>query len=116
MANKEKNLSWDAFQSLGNPDNAPAEAEETNNTIISDARVRILLEKKQRGGKTASIILGLEDEDEDLMIGYSKDLKKKCGVGGSYKNGQIIIQGNKRELIRDYMKDKGYRDVKLAGG
>ena len=115
MGKKETTLSWDAFKSMGNPDNAPDQPDEPV-SIIADAIVRVCLEKKQRGGKTAVVIKGLEDEDYDLMTAYSKDLKKLCGVGGSYKDGQIMIQGNQRDKIQKYLKDKGYRDVKLSGG
>ena len=115
MSNKEKNLSWDAFQSLGNPENAPEMPKEEIG-ILSDAIVRVCLEKKQRRGKTAIVIKGLEEEQDDLMADYAKALKKLCGVGGSYKDGQIIIQGNQRDKIVTYLKGKGYRDVKMAGG
>ncbi len=100
---------------MGNPENAPTTPEDQID-ILTDARVRVCLEKKQRRGKTAIIIKGLEDEQSDLMEQYSKDLKKLCGVGGSYKDGQILIQGNQREKIVAYLTDKGYQDVKMAGG
>lgn len=115
MGKKEKSLSWDDFQSLGNPENAP-ETPKDKLSILGEVRVRVCLEKKHRGGKTAVVVKGLEDEHEDLMQSYSKDLKKLCGVGGSVKEGQIIIQGNQREKIQQYLKDKGYSDVKLSGG
>ena len=100
---------------MGNPENAPdMPSEETG--ILTNAIVRVCLEKKQRRGKTAIVIKGLEDEQSELMTEYSKALKKLCGVGGSYKDGQIIIQGNQREKIVDYLKGKGYKDVKMAGG
>jgi len=115
VSNKEKNLSWDAFQSLGNPENAPDMPEEEGD-ILSDAIIRVCLEKKQRGGKTAIVIKGLEDEQSDLLKEYAKAMKKICGAGGSSKNGQIIIQGNQRDKIVTYLKEQGYRDVKLSGG
>lgn len=115
MGKKETSLSWDAFQSLGNPDNAPDTPKEEL-TILSDAEVRVWLEKKHRGGKTAVVVRGLEEEDYDTMVDYSKDIKKLCGVGGSLKDGQIIIQGNQREKIQKYLQGKGYLDVKLSGG
>lgn len=115
--NKEVTLDWAAFQAMGNPKNAP-EIEDENNeeAIIADAVVRIFLEKKQRGGKTAAVIKGLEDESDDRLTQYAKELKKLCGVGGSAKNGEIVIQGNNREKIRDYLVKQGYKNVKLAGG
>ena len=116
---KSETLSWDAFQALGNPENAPTEQVEAVATDLNEwknATIRIHLEKKQRGGKTASVIRGLEDLSNESLEHISKELKKKCGVGGSAKNGEIVIQGDKREGIKEYFISRGFRDVKLAGG
>lgn len=72
------------------------------------------LDKKNRGGKVATVIKGFVGTADDLKI-LSKDLKTLCGVGGSAKDGEIIIQGNFRDKIMDYLKNKGYK-VKRVGG
>lgn len=72
------------------------------------------LDKKNRAGKVATIIKGFQGADQDLK-NLAKELKTLCGVGGSVKDAEIIIQGNFRDKIMDYLKKKEYR-VKRVGG
>jgi len=72
------------------------------------------LDKKNRGGKVATIIKGFEGTDDDLKT-LAKQLKTLCGVGGSAKDNEIIIQGNFRDKIMDFLMKEGYK-VKRVGG
>lgn len=80
----------------------------------NEQRLEAHLDKKNRGGKVATIIKGFEGNDDDLKD-LAKKLKTLCGVGGSAKDGEIIIQGNFRDKIMDYLAKEGYR-VKRVGG
>ena len=82
--------------------------------IKSDGIVRIQKEVKGRKGKCASVIYGLDPQDERLEQ-IARDLKNSCATGGSVKAGVIIIQGDHREKIRQILQGLGYT-VKLAGG
>ena len=79
----------------------------------SHQQVRLHLDRKG-GGKVVSVVRGLQETIDDLMV-IAKELKRGCGVGGSVKNGEILIQGNKREKIQKLLIKKGY-SVKLSGG
>lgn len=116
MGKKETNLSWDDFVKMGNPENAPDIPEEKESIDYSTFTIRVHLEKKGRGGKAVSLIRGLEDLGDDELTALGKHLKSKCGVGGSVKNGEIIIQGEHRDKIIGILKDKGYKNIKKAGG
>ena len=80
----------------------------------SEQRLEAHLDKKNRGGKIATLIKGFEGNEDDLKT-LAKDLKTLCGVGGSAKDGEIIIQGNFRDKIMEYLQKKGYK-VKRVGG
>jgi len=74
----------------------------------------VSLDRKNRGGKEATLVEGFVGTSEDLNE-LSKTLKSKCGVGGSSKDGQIIIQGNFKQKVADLLILAGYK-VKLKGG
>lgn len=69
---------------------------------------------KGRSGKTVTLIKGFQGEAEELKA-LAKILKNKIGVGGSIKNGEIIVQGNYREKLMDLLKEMGHH-VKRVGG
>ena len=69
---------------------------------------------KHRAGKIAVIIKGFIGTTKDLKA-LGKVLKTKCGVGGSAKNGEIIIQGNVRDKIMDILNKEGYNYKRVGG-
>ncbi|PQQ28912.1 stress response translation initiation inhibitor YciH [Photorhabdus hindustanensis] len=79
-----------------------------------DGIVRIQRQTSGRKGKGVCIITGI-DADDQALIKLAAELKKKCGCGGSVKDGEIEIQGDKRDLLKQLLEAKGMT-VKLAGG
>lgn len=70
--------------------------------------LRVTLDSKQRKGKTVTLIQGFIGQEDDLKE-LAKLLKNKCGVGGSVKDGEIIIQGEVKEKVLAILRDNHYR-------
>ena len=73
----------------------------------------VRLDKKHRGGKVVTLVEGFTGSPEDLKA-LAKELKSKCGVGGSQKDGEIIIQGDFKEKIYQLLSERNYK-VKKSG-
>ena len=74
-------------------------------------KLRLAMERAGRGGKTVTIIRGFVGSEED-MNDLCKLLKQKCGVGGTAKDGEIIIQGDHRPRLLEILKNEGYTQSK----
>jgi len=91
------------------------DGEETAEETDYSTRIRVSRDRKNRGGKTVTLIVGLELNDEE-MTALCKKIKNKCGVGGAVKEDEIIIQGDQVKKIIDIIKAEGFKDVKQTGG
>lgn len=84
------------------------------NTRKSDGIVRVMRDRKQRGGKTVTVISGVPGGESELTT-LAQQLKKLCGCGGTVKDGTIEIQGDHCEKIMAKLSALGHK-VKRAGG
>ena len=95
-----------------NPDlNFDSETEEQETLPKNQQKLRVNIEKNGRGGKTVTLVKGFVGTEAD-MKDLGKLLKTKCGVGGSTKDGEILIQGDFKEKIIAFLKSEGYTNSK----
>lgn len=99
------------------PDHEPShEPEETiieNHELFIQATPMICKYEKRKG-KATTIIEGYEGSDEDFKI-LAKEIKTKLSVGGTFKDGAIIIQGDYRDKIMKILQDKGFKTKRVGG-
>lgn len=98
-----------------NPDFEYEEIEELEEETLpnNQQKLYVQLDKKQRAGKQVTLVTGFVGRKEDLER-LGKELKNKCGVGGSVKDNEILLQGDFRQKVIDYLIQKDYK-VKQRG-
>lgn len=114
MSKKNKNRINVVYST--NPDFNYEEENDEFETIESHLQqLKVLIDRKQRKGKSVTIISGFIGTDDDLND-LAKTLKSKCGVGGSIKDGEILIQGELKDKVTDLLINLGYSKTKKVGG
>lgn len=99
-----------------NPNFSYEHDEDVDDTLLpQEQELKVQIDRKQRKGKSVTLISGFVGHDDDLKD-LAKTLKSKCGVGGSSKNGEILIQGEFKEKVYDLLILMGFKHTKKVGG
>jgi len=89
-----------------------SEEEQSQETLsVKQQKLKIRLDAKHRGGKVVTLVEGFTGKEEDL-VDLGKKLKNFCGTGGSAKGGEIIVQGDQRDKVMQWLLKNGYANSK----
>lgn len=108
-------MDWkDALRSLRDPSETTVPDDESTPASNAEpvkkqrAKLNVVMERKGRGGKTATIIEGFEIEDSEIDD-IARRLKQKLGIGGSARGGEILLQGDCRDKVRSLLREMGFK-------
>jgi translation initiation factor 1 len=107
MSNNRKNREGIVYSTSSDFSYQYNNQSEAETLTPSQQKLRVQLDKKQRAGKQVTLVTGFIGKDEDLQL-LCKLLKNKCGVGGSAKDGEIIIQGDLKTKVAEILGKEGY--------
>lgn len=114
MSKKNKNIQGIVYSTASDFQYDYEQAAEAQTLPPQQQNLKVMIDRKNRGGKEATLVTGFIGTDADLQS-LGKLLKSKCGVGGSAKEGEIIIQGNHADKVLQLLQQQGYK-AKRAGG
>lgn len=112
--NQWKNRDGVVYSTSDNFDYQLSGDEEQETLAPQHQQLKVMLDKKSRGGKQVTLVEGFVGSEDDLKD-LGKLLKSKCGVGGSAKNGEILIQGDFRKKVLELLHDEGYKAKQVGG-
>ena len=109
----KKKLSFDGIVFSTDPTFKTDQDEQqvTETLAPTQQKLRIKLDTKHRAGKAVTLITGFVGKEEDIET-LGKQLKNYCGTGGSVKDGEIIVQGDQRDKVLQWLLKNGYKQTK----
>jgi len=111
----KKKASKDGIVFSTDPASMPVEVQPAAETLVENRQpLRVKLDKKQRAGKLVTLVVGFTGTEKDLED-LGRRMKNFCGTGGSVKSGEIIIQGDHRDKVLQWLKKNGYDMARIAG-
>lgn len=112
---KKNRLTGNGIVYSTDPSFSPEPEEQSVETLIpGEQLLRVSLDTKQRAGKVVTLITGFIGSDADLEA-LGKQLRNYCGTGGSAKEGIMLVQGDQREKVMQYLQKQGYTKAKKIG-
>jgi translation initiation factor 1 len=105
---------WSSDQGDTRKQNKKKRKSKNKSAAPNSGGVRVQRETKGRRGKTVTVIYGIPEPEAELEA-LAGELKKRCGTGGSVKDGTVVIQGDQADQIVAYLNEQGY-DAKRSGG
>ena len=113
--NQKRNRDGLVYSSDPDFDHNQGTEEEEPDFPAGEQSLRVFLDRKKRKGKEVTLIAGFQGSEASLKE-LGSFLKSKCGVGGSVKDGEILIQGNHRDKVLQLLLERGYAKTKKSGG